>query len=155
MLIKIRRGFSSEWQSANPVLALGEQGFDVDLMRVKVGDGVTPWLSLPFIDKRKKQGVGMDFVSMASGIISPVQHGLGVVPHKIEWYFQCWQATNSYAVGDRLYSVQTGQPNIYADEVALYVTLPATTTLLNKGTSTSATLNRSRWRLTVKPFIYE
>ncbi len=155
MLIKIRRGLSSEWQSANPVLALGEQGYDVDLMRVKVGDGVTQWLSLPFIDKRKIQGVGMDFVSIAAGVITPVQHGLGRVPDCIEWYFQCWQATNSYAAGDRLYSVQTGQPNIYADAVGIYVTLPATTTLLNKGTSTSATLTRARWRLTVKPFIYE
>lgn len=84
MLIKIRRGFSSEWQSANPVLALGEQGLDIDLMRVKVGDGVTPWLSLPFIDKRKKQGVGLNFVSVASGVIAPVQHGLGRVPDCIK-----------------------------------------------------------------------
>ena len=155
MLIKIRRGFSSEWQSANPVLALGEQGLDVDLMRVKVGDGVTPWLSLPFIDKRKIQGVGMDFVSVASGVVAPVQHGLGRAPDFIEWYFECWQAINGYAVGNRLYSVQTGQPNIYADAVGIYVTLPAATTLLRKGTSTSETLNRSRWSLTVKPFIYD
>ena len=155
MLIKIRRGFSSEWQSANPVLALGEQGLDIDLMRVKVGDGVTPWLSLPFIDKRKIQGAGMNVVALSTGFITQVQHGLGRVPDFIEWYFHCQQAANGYAAGDRLYSAQTGQPNIYADVTNVYVTLPAATTILLKGDSTSATLTRSRWRLTVKPFIYE
>lgn len=155
MLIKIRRATSAEWASANSVLALGELGADTTLNRLKIGNGVTNWLGLPFTDKRLRQGVGMDNVSVSTGIVAPVQHGLGEVPHKIDWYFQCGQASNGYAVGDRLYSVQSGQPNIYADAVALYVTLPETATLLGKGITTSETLTRERWLLTVKPFIYE
>jgi len=42
---KVRRGTSAEWASANPVLGLGEQGYDEDADRMKIGDGVTPWLA--------------------------------------------------------------------------------------------------------------
>ena len=43
-----RRGTSSEWAAKNPILYPGEEGWDTTLNRNKVGNGVTPWLSLPF-----------------------------------------------------------------------------------------------------------
>jgi hypothetical protein len=42
----VRRGTSSEWAAANPVLASGEPGLDTTLGVFKIGDGSTPWLSL-------------------------------------------------------------------------------------------------------------
>lgn len=45
--IRIRRGTTIEWNAYNPVLAEGEPGFDTDLKVFKVGDGVTPWVTLP------------------------------------------------------------------------------------------------------------
>lgn len=44
--IKLRTGTTSQWTSANPVLALGEPGYDSDTHVLKVGDGVTRWASL-------------------------------------------------------------------------------------------------------------
>ena len=41
-----RRGTAAEWASTNPVLALGEIGFDTTSQFIKVGDGVTPWEDL-------------------------------------------------------------------------------------------------------------
>ena len=44
--IKLRSGTSEQWTRANPVLALGEPGYDNDTHVLKVGDGSTPWTSL-------------------------------------------------------------------------------------------------------------
>lgn len=45
--IQFRRGTSTEWSSANPVLAEGELGFESDTKVIKFGDGATPWNTLP------------------------------------------------------------------------------------------------------------
>lgn len=45
-LIQIRKGTSTEWTTANPVLASGEPGFDLTNRTLKIGNGSTPWSSL-------------------------------------------------------------------------------------------------------------
>jgi hypothetical protein len=45
--IKFRRDTTAAWAAANPILAEGEPGIDLDLDVTKIGDGVTAWLSLP------------------------------------------------------------------------------------------------------------
>ena len=47
--IQIRRGTTSEWTAANPVLAVGEPGLDTTIGDIKLGNGVTAWASLPFV----------------------------------------------------------------------------------------------------------
>lgn len=46
--IQLRRDSASNWESANPVLALGEPGYDTTNEKLKIGDGVTAWNSLPY-----------------------------------------------------------------------------------------------------------
>ena len=46
--IQLRRGGSQEWRNANPVLAQGEIGIDLDSGRIKIGDGSTAWNSLAY-----------------------------------------------------------------------------------------------------------
>ena len=41
--IQLRRGGAQEWQNANPILAQGELGIELDTGRIKIGDGVTAW----------------------------------------------------------------------------------------------------------------
>lgn len=45
--IQVRRGAATAWASANPTLAQGELGYDITNDTVKIGDGATPWSSLP------------------------------------------------------------------------------------------------------------
>lgn len=45
-LIQIRRGTTTEWNSANPVLGSGEAGYDLDLNHLKVGNGTSNWNSI-------------------------------------------------------------------------------------------------------------
>ena len=46
--IQLRRDTAANWTTADPILAQGEEGFEIDTMLRKVGDGVTPWTSLPY-----------------------------------------------------------------------------------------------------------
>ena len=44
--IQIRRGTAAEWVTANPTLFPGEQGYETDTGKMKIGDGATSWTSL-------------------------------------------------------------------------------------------------------------
>jgi hypothetical protein len=46
--ILIRRDLAANWTSANPVLGEGEQGYEKDTGKMKIGDGVKDWITLPY-----------------------------------------------------------------------------------------------------------
>jgi len=46
--IQLRRGTSSQWDTANPTLAAGEIGIETDTNTFKFGDGVTAWNDLDY-----------------------------------------------------------------------------------------------------------
>jgi len=48
-IIQIRRDTASNWTSANPTLAQGELGIEIDTLKVKVGDGSTAWTSVSYL----------------------------------------------------------------------------------------------------------
>jgi hypothetical protein len=47
--IQVRRGTTSEWNSANPTLFEGEFGYNTTLDKFKIGDGSTVWSSLEYV----------------------------------------------------------------------------------------------------------
>jgi hypothetical protein len=47
--IQVRRGTTSEWNSADPVLNEGEIGYNVTLGQIKVGDGESTWSELYYL----------------------------------------------------------------------------------------------------------
>lgn len=51
---KLKRGTAARWAEVNPILEQGEPGFVYDQNRLKIGDGVTPWNSLPYIDGKRE-----------------------------------------------------------------------------------------------------
>lgn len=46
--IQLRRGTTSEWNSANPVLYQGEFGYNTTLGKFKIGDGTSTWSALEY-----------------------------------------------------------------------------------------------------------
>lgn len=48
VIIQTRRGTTAEWSAANPILAEGELGLNLDTMNFKVGNGVQQWNDLPY-----------------------------------------------------------------------------------------------------------
>jgi hypothetical protein len=46
--VQLRNDTSSNWTSANPVLAIGEMGIETNTAKYKIGDGTTAWNSLGY-----------------------------------------------------------------------------------------------------------
>lgn len=46
--IRLRRDFKWRWEKVNPVLSPGEPGYERDTGRLKIGDGSSRWLDLPY-----------------------------------------------------------------------------------------------------------
>lgn len=53
--IQLRRGTEADWTSANPILASGEVAISTDLGTLKIGNGTSRWLSLPYISSTPSQ----------------------------------------------------------------------------------------------------
>ena len=47
--IQMRRGTSSEWNDADPILNEGELGYNSTLAQLKIGDGSTIWSELTYL----------------------------------------------------------------------------------------------------------
>ena len=89
--IQIRRDTAANWTAANPVLAQGEIGIELDglgtpLVLQKIGDGVTDWDSLPYQESgggvETVTGNGVDNTDPENPVLSfpnPSDIGLGNV----------------------------------------------------------------------------
>jgi hypothetical protein len=53
---QLRRAIASNWTSTNPILQAGEPGFETDTYKLKIGDGVTRWNGLMYIDQTGSTG---------------------------------------------------------------------------------------------------
>ena len=49
MHLQLRRGLAATWTGTNPVLLAGEEGYETDTGFRKVGDGVTAWNDLDYM----------------------------------------------------------------------------------------------------------
>lgn len=81
--IQLRRGTAAQWRRANPVLAAGEPGFEVDTLRHKVGDGQQPWSELPalVLDRDVEPLVDARVGQHSTALVNP--SGLG------RWWAAC------------------------------------------------------------------
>jgi hypothetical protein len=48
--IILRKDVSTRWQRNNPILMLGEPGYETDTRRIKIGDGISRWNILPYLN---------------------------------------------------------------------------------------------------------
>lgn len=62
-IIKFKRGTEARWAELNPILENGEPGYVYDSHKFKIGDGKTPWNSLPFINGKTEI---MDFANSSN-----------------------------------------------------------------------------------------
>lgn len=68
-LIQVRRGTTTQWATANPVLAQGEPGFDTTTGDFRIGDGVSPWSLLYTVALGALQGnLDTRYVSLYGGV---------------------------------------------------------------------------------------
>lgn len=50
MLFRVRRDESIAWVMENPIIPDGEMAYDTTQHKMKIGNGVTPWMSLPWLN---------------------------------------------------------------------------------------------------------
>ena len=50
-VIQLRRANESQWIEKNPILRDGELALSIDKFRLKVGNGQTDWLQLPYLNE--------------------------------------------------------------------------------------------------------
>jgi hypothetical protein len=60
----LRRGTTSAWESANPILQYGEPGYEKDTGKLKIGDGIHTWNELPYVTGSDDASVEVDEVSI-------------------------------------------------------------------------------------------
>jgi len=80
--LRLRRGTASEWASANPILAVGEPGWETDNRQGKVGDGVNAWSNLQYslgVSSGGGGGGGFSGTITASQISDATSLGLSLI----------------------------------------------------------------------------
>lgn len=63
--IQYRRDTAANWVTANPVLAQGEAGYETDTNLLKIGDGVTGWVALPYPDSVTPESIAANLTTDA------------------------------------------------------------------------------------------
>lgn len=64
--IQFRRGTASQWTTANPTLAQGELGLELDTQFYKIGNGTTAWTSLAYGSLRTTDAANaIDFTAIS------------------------------------------------------------------------------------------
>jgi hypothetical protein len=69
--IQIRRDTASKWASSNPVLLQGEQGYETDTFKMKIGNGVDPYNDLSYWYEGGGTGSGPTGPAGATGATGP------------------------------------------------------------------------------------
>ena len=67
--IQLRRDTSTNWSAANPVLASGEQGFETDTLKLKIGNGVSAWNSLAYVIDVSSLATSADVTSAVNNLV--------------------------------------------------------------------------------------
>ena len=81
--IQVRRDTAANWTSEDPTLAEGEFGMETDTFQLKIGDGATAWVGLPYVvdsanpfDQDLNTTDPVEFTGLTSnGLIYPTADG--------------------------------------------------------------------------------
>lgn len=77
-IIQVRRDTAANWALVNPILAQGEQGYEIDTGKLKFGNGSSAWNSLPYFNTGSG-GAYLHTQSIAAAIWN-INHNLGYKP---------------------------------------------------------------------------
>jgi hypothetical protein len=63
--LQVRHDTAENWVTRNPILGQGEYGLEADTFLLKIGDGVRPWINLPYLNK-----LDPNYFQISDGIIT-------------------------------------------------------------------------------------
>src|SRR5690606_9814886 len=74
--IQVRRGTSTQWTSANPVLHSGEFGYETDTGKIKIGNGSDLWNDLTYLQESGGDGKSAYEIALENGFVGTEQDWL-------------------------------------------------------------------------------
>lgn len=122
---RVRRGTAASWTSGNPLLLLGEEGYETDTRRRKVGDGVSRWNVLSYtMDGVALQselagtngGQSVGYSLGLSGSVSST-HKRKADQHPTVWDFMSGAEQNDCKSGAKTLDVHVALNNAFAQGV--------------------------------------
>jgi hypothetical protein len=128
--IQLRRGTTAEWVASNPILAEGEVGVETDTKKLKVGDGLTVWSSLPYINLTPAIAA-----NIYAPLISPALTGIPTAPTATAGTSTTQVATTAF--------VGTAVSNLIASAPGALDTLNELATALGNDASFSTTVTNA------------
>ena len=135
--ILLRCDTAANWTTANPILGLGEYGYETDTKKGKYGDGATAWSSLPY-------GVLLPAaVATASTAVARDANANTQINNITESF-----ATTATAAGTTTLTVASNPLQQFTGTLGQIVQLPAATTLITG--FEFQIFNRSTGILTIK-----
>lgn len=81
--IQLRNDTAANWTAANPTLAQGELGVEIDTNKMKIGTGSDTWNTLPYTGIDSEEIIPLVSYSHTQGLASTVwtiEHNLGFYP---------------------------------------------------------------------------
>ena len=127
--ILTRRDTSILWNYNNPVLLTGEQGYETDTGRLKIGDGQTNWSDLPYLN------VGLDEISESLIPSSDRTYDIGATGPGNRWrngYFQTvYVDAGTIYVGDSSITSKEGSISVTSINISSPGTTGATLLFFN------------------------
>jgi hypothetical protein len=81
--IQLRNDTAANWLSANPTLAIGEVGVEIDTNKMKIGNGTNVWTDLSYTGVDAAELVPLisyEHVQGAADTIWTIEHNLGFYP---------------------------------------------------------------------------
>jgi hypothetical protein len=104
-LIQLRSDTTANWTSVNPILAVGEQGFETDTGKFKIGTGSTAWNNLlyttdSFSDLLPRGVMAYDMVTSSDSTVTTTEE-VQIIGSAFT------------AISTRYYKVTYYEPNIY------------------------------------------
>ena len=106
--IQLRRDTAANWASANPLLAAGEPGLEVDSGLIKYGNGTQNWNDLPYA------GISPDI----TGNLIPTLNNTFTLGNSTNRWKDLWVSGNSIYIGNIVLSDESGQLAVNGNAVA-------------------------------------
>lgn len=153
--IKHRRDTAASWTSNNPVLQPGEFAWESDSNKLKIGDGVNAWNSLPYFGAASAALVeGTNCIrTIAASTATAQAHGLGGMPKLVQLILECLVANNGYTIGDFMQNFQGMQVACTHDVTNVTISQGAgAISGWPKAGGVSFTVAAPNWRLRARPF---
>jgi hypothetical protein len=120
VLIQVRRDTAANWSTINPVLALGELGYDTTNKVLKVGDGTTSWNLLGIMGQQSRLSNSFTNVTVSNTQVetSLASYSISGAQANDLYRFQAWgtQYNNTGSTVSTNYLFKLGTTTLYSTQ---------------------------------------